>query len=167
MLYVIQVYTGREHRIAECCRQVIDEEREDIFIPLYKRRKKFKGEMKTVTAVLYPGYLFCETEEPESLFQRLNTIQEMTKLLRVEENVIPVSPNEADKLYKLFGKDHVVEVSVGYIEGQQVRILEGPMEHFVGQIKKIDRHKRIAVLEMEFFGAIRQTTVGLEIIEKM
>ena len=44
---------------------------------------------------------------------------------------------------------------------------ESMVQRVYRQIKKIDRHKRIAVLEMEFFGAIRQTTVGLEIIEKM
>lgn len=167
MLYVIQVYTGREHRIAECCRQVLGEGNGELFVPLARRQKKFKGEMRTVTAVLYPGYLFCETEEPEVLFEKLKGVREMTKLLRVEEDILPVSEREADTLYRLFGREHVVEVSVGYLEGQQVRILQGPMEHFVGQIRKIDRHKRIAVVETEFMGRITRITVGLEIIDKI
>lgn len=167
MLYVIQVFTGKEHRVAECCRQVIMKEQEEIFVPLYKRQKKIKGELKTVTLVLYPGYIFCETEEPVRLFGELKQIKELTKLLRNDEDIIPVEKKEEETLYKLFGRDHVVEVSTGYIEGGKVRITAGPLEHFEGQIIRIDRHKRSAVIELDFMGRKTQTTVGLEVVDKI
>lgn len=167
MLYVIQVYTGKEHRVAECCRQVCDTEREELFVPLYKRQKKIKGRLETVEAVLYPGYLFCETEEPLDLFGKLKGVQEMTKLLRSEEDILPVDAREADRLYKLFGSSHVVEVSTGYIEGERVRVTDGPLQHFEGDIRHIDRHKRTAVIAMEFMGRTVEMTVGLEVVDKV
>jgi len=35
-----------------------------------------------------------------------------------------------------------------------------------GRIKKIDRHKRQAIVEMEMLGARREVAVMLEIVEK-
>ncbi|MBP3208567.1 MAG: antiterminator LoaP [Oscillospiraceae bacterium] len=166
MLYVIQVFTSKEHRVAECCRQALSEGQE-IFVPLYKRQKKIRGKLETVTLVLYPGYIFCETDDPVRLFAELKGIKELTKLLRSDEDIIPVEPKEAEALYKLFGQDHVVEVSTGYIEGGRVRITAGPLEHFEGQIIRVDRHKRAAVIELDFMGRKTQTTVGLEVVDKI
>ena len=59
-----------------------------------------------------------------------------------------------------------MEMSVGYIEGDACTVTSGPMQGFTGVIKKIDRHKKIAVLEVEFFGRNTEVTVGLEIISK-
>ena len=35
-----------------------------------------------------------------------------------------------------------------------------------GYIKKVDRHKRKARLELEMFGRMQEIVVGLEIVEK-
>ncbi|MBQ7562801.1 MAG: KOW motif-containing protein [Lachnospiraceae bacterium] len=67
-------------------------------------------------------------------------------------------------LYKLCGKEHVLDVSTGYYEGKGVRIIKGPLMGLEGQIKKINRHKRIAILELEMLSRMVEITVGLEVI---
>lgn len=48
-----------------------------------------------------------------------------------------------------------VEISkVAVEEGNQVRILSGPLMNLRGQIKKVNLYKRIAVVEMEFMANI-------------
>ena len=42
----------------------------------------------------------------------------------------------------------------------------GPLQGMEGAIRKIDRHKRIAVLSLDMFGRTVDMKVGLEIIEK-
>ncbi|WP_416239277.1 KOW motif-containing protein, partial [[Clostridium] innocuum] len=50
---------------------------------------------------------------------------------------------------KSFGKEeHVVEMSTGFIQGEQIFITEGPLQGKEGQIIRIDRHKRIAYLQL-------------------
>ena len=58
-------------------------------------------------------------------------------------------------------------MSVGVIEKDKVKIQEGPLVGMEGLIKKIDRHKRQAVLEMEMFGRKVEMKVGVEIVEKI
>lgn len=66
-----------------------------------------------------------------------------------------------------FGKDdQIVEMSEGIIENDQIIITRGPLKGHEGLIKKIDRHKRRAYLELEMFGRKIETQVGLEVVAK-
>ena len=60
----------------------------------------------------------------------------------------------------------MIEMSEGVIEGDQVRITKGPLRHHEGWIKKINRHKRLAYLEIEMFGRTLEAKVGLGIVRK-
>ena len=57
--------------------------------------------------------------------------------------------------------------SIGVIEGDTVHIFEGSLQGMEGLIRKIDRHKRMAYLEVEMFGRMVEMRAGLEIIEKI
>lgn len=46
-------------------------------------------------------------------------------------------------------------------------ITDGPMIGRESQIKRIDRHKMIAIVEIELMGAKREMKLGLEIIKKI
>ncbi|MFR3950420.1 MAG: hypothetical protein ACLTZM_27535 [Ruminococcus sp.] len=48
----------------------------------------------------------------------------------------------------------------------EFRLSQGPLTGMEGSIRRIDRHKRIAHLEIEMFGRTVEMKVGLEIIEK-
>ena len=50
--------------------------------------------------------------------------------------------------------------------GDKVIITDGPLLGKEAHIRKIDRHKRIAYLDIDFFNQTISTKVGLEIIKK-
>ena len=54
----------------------------------------------------------------------------------------------------------------GILENEKVVVLEGPLKGREGLIRKIDRHKRLAWLEIEMFGRKTKFEVGLEIVRK-
>jgi transcriptional antiterminator NusG len=62
--------------------------------------------------------------------------------------------------------DYEIPLSVGVIEGDKVIVKEGPLSGMEGLIKKIDRHKRVAVLNAQMFEQDVDIRIGLEIIEK-
>ena len=53
-----------------------------------------------------------------------------------------------------------------FIENDRVIITSGPLKGNEALIKKIDRHKRRAYLEIEMFGRKVEAQVGLEIVKK-
>ena len=172
MWYVIQVFTGTEEKTAEKCRSVIgiqDEEESVLrkcFIPYVIRKRRYCGAWHEEKKILFPGYVFLVSDDPGELFLRLKKVPGLTKLLGTGDEIVPLSAEEETLLKKLGGEDQVVEGSIGILEQDKIIITEGPLQGMEGFIKKIDRHKRAAWLEVELMGRKIETQVGLEIVEK-
>ncbi|MCD7764295.1 MAG: KOW motif-containing protein [Lachnospiraceae bacterium] len=77
--------------------------------------------------------------------------------------MIPLSDEEVDFLLRFGGEEQVVEISKGVFEGSRVKVISGPLVGKEGLIKKIDYHKRKAILEVEMFGRKQQIRLGLEV----
>lgn len=165
--YVIQVMSGREHAVATRCANLLNIDSEEVFVPMYERKKKRQGKWQIEKSILFPGYVFFCTMDVEALFMQLKTVEELTKILRTGEDFTPLYEREVAFLQRFGKKKHIVEMSVGYIEGDEVIITDGPMVDWAGKVKKIDRHKKLAILEIEFFGRATEVTVGLEIVDKL
>lgn len=58
-------------------------------------------------------------------------------------------------------------MSEGYLVGSELVVTDGPLKDYQGKVMKIDRHKRTAVLELEFLGRKTKVTVGLEVVRKV
>lgn len=167
MWYVMQVRTGAEASICRQCETKIpDTILQKCFIPYYEEQKRFRGKWQTLQKVLFPGYVFMITYKVNELFLHLKQVEGLTKLLGTGDEIIPISEKETQFLQKFGGEDQIVEMSQGIIEGAQVIIESGPLQGMEGLIRKIDRHKRKAYLEVEMFGRLQRVEVGLEITMK-
>ena len=168
MWYVVQVRSGTEHNIRiQCNKKIPDTIMERCFIPYYEEKKKQNGTWNTLQKVLFPGYIFMITEDVEKLFFHLKTIEGMTKLIGTGQDIIPLKDEEITFLQRFGGEEQIVSMSEGIIEGTQVIITSGPLMGMEGLIKKIDRHKRKAWLDLELFGRMQRVEVGLEITRKI
>lgn len=167
MWYVVQVRTGTEESIRKQCEKNIGAGvLNDCFVPYYEERRRIRGEWATLRKVLFPGYVFIVTEEHEELYKNLKTVIGLTKLLGTGREIVPLTEKEQKLLEKMCGRGHVVEMSEGVIEQSQVKVMRGPLMGMEGYIRKIDRHKRKAWLELKMFGRRQMVQVGLEIVAK-
>ena len=82
------------------------------------------------------------------------------------EDIVPLTEEEVQFLKRFGGEEQVVEMSEGIIENSETKILSGPLVGMEGTIRKIDRHKRKAWIEIEMFGRMQLVQVGLEILKK-
>ncbi len=170
MWYVIQVKTGEENAALESIKLKVDSSLyKTAFIPYYEKKRKVQGEWKTLKHKLFPGYVIIDTEEEklENVYEELKNIPKLTKLLSVGDKITPVTYEEEEFFKGLMDEDYMVRFSKGYIVGDEVNITEGALKNSIGRIKKIDRHKRIAKLQVKFCGRDTEIEVGLEIIEKI
>ncbi len=165
--YVAQVYTGKEERLVRMCReQVSSGVLVRCFVPYCERMKRYLGEWHKEREVLFPGYVFMVTSQVDRLNEELKGIPMFARILGNGGLLLPLSPGEVAFLERLGGGAQVVAMSLGVVENDQVRILDGPMAGLEGYIRRIDRHKRQARIEVEMFGRILEATVGLEIVGK-
>lgn len=194
MWYVVQVRTGKEESIRKQCEKLCGRDkgaaankREDgteienlgreknenstgiierCFIPRYEESKRYKGEWHKKTKILFPGYVFVVSSNVRQLFSGLKSVIGMTKLLGNGDAIVPLTLEETDFLLQFGGKDQVVKLSEGIIENDRVIVTNGPLKGYEGLICKVDRHKKMAWLEMMMFGRLQKIEVGLEIVEK-
>jgi transcriptional antiterminator NusG len=90
-------------------------------------------------------------------------------LLHYGENKSDVALREKEREYWecSFDENFCATGSVGFIEGDMIRITSGVLVGKESQIKKINRHKREAVVELEMMGALREVRLMLEVIKKI
>ena len=121
----------------------------------------------------FMGYVMI-SEQPQLLYEELKQIPALTRLLgRCEEYFMPLSEKDMRLLEKLQngmndGRNPEAEISrIAVEEGNQIRILSGPLVNLEGQIRKVNLHKRIAVVEVEFMGNKSAVHLGVEMVGKI
>lgn len=167
MWYVIQVRTGTEEDIKiQCEKRIRPEIMERCYIPYYEKMRRYRGEWHMEQRLLFPGYVFIISDELEELFTGLKKVIGLTKLIGTGQEIVPLTEEEILLMQKLGNDDGLVELSQGIIQGGRTVITSGPLMGLEGCIRRIDRHKRTAQIELELMGRIVETQVGLEILEK-
>lgn len=175
MYYVIQVAPGKEEETEIYIMERIPEERySSCFHPVRHVRKKFRGVWRDKYEKLLPGYVFINSENVKELHLDLKRIPMMTKLLGWDKEFITaLTEQETAWLEKIVcsGRDGEItgEVPLSRIEvneNDEVKILSGPLTDMAGMVKKINLHKRIAEVEVEFMGRKIVIHLGIEMVEK-
>ena len=167
--YVLFVKSRNETKICEALLR----ENYDAFIPMKEVIFKRAGMMERVKKIMFPSYVFVETDEDYVTFnENLKVIKTrvsgiVRNLKYDNEGTAPLTEPEIQLLSRLLGKKRVMEHSIGVIEGDRIIITEGPLMGFESQIVHIDRHKRQATLELDILGNKTTTKVSLEIISKI
>jgi len=170
--YVIFVLTGREYKVEWFLKERLDADLFTPFIPLHECIFKKKGIVKKEVKPLFSSYVFIESEMPgqefiKSVSNIFRTSNDIIRLLKYSDTEIAMRESERQALLSLSNDDYCIESSTGIKEGSRIYITDGPLKGRESIIKKVDRHKRKAWIEMEFMGEIRLVTVGLELVSKI
>lgn len=167
MWYVLKVRTGSEENVrAKYVENVPGEVLEECSVFYYEEMHRYRGEWVTEKRVFLPGYLFVATEEIDELEKQLRRIDGKAELLGNSEEILPLTLEEAEFLQSLGGKEQIIRMSEGIIEKSQLKVMSGPLRGKERLIRKIDRHKRRAYLEVPFFGEMQTVRAGLEVVSK-
>ena len=148
------------------------------FLPVKETSNRSKGVIRKERRLLFPGYVFIQTAiETGSIAEKLKDIltnttgkwhEDIYSILHYgnDKNDVAIRQKERQYWERLFDADFCVIGSVGFIEGDTIRITSGPLVGMESRIKKINRHKREAVVEMEVMGGVREVRMMLEVVEK-
>lgn len=173
MYYVIQTAPGKERETEQMIEKLVNRD-------LYTRcffltrdmRRKFHGKFRVVTQKLLPGYVFLESEDIRGLYMAAKQIPTLLRFLGREEDLfVALNPTESEWVDRLTTQGAHVPLSKVCIrtdlkEGDGITILSEPLAGLAGYLKKIDRHRSHAEIEIEFMGEKRTIYLGVEFIEK-
>lgn len=168
MWYVVQVLNGTEDMVIEKCRHAISKELvSHIFTPRCQKLKKYAGEWTVVTEVLFRGYIFLESNaDAKPLLETLSHISTLVTPVQIGGGFYPIRETEELFLRSFFDETGCIKLSVGKIVNGELLIEQGPLDGKTAWVKKIDRHKRVAEIEIMLWQVIRRIKVGLEVTSK-
>lgn len=171
--YVFFVQIGKEQDACKLLNKLLNDKVSRAFVPKVKltfKNSKYTGKF---LKPMFPGYVFMK-----SLINTDEFIEDVIRIVRFstciyyilnsnESKYICLNEEEKKNLLKFCDDTYIVEESSGYISGDQVIITSGPLMGNECVIRKVNRHKKIAEIEMEFLGELRSIKVALEIVEKV
>jgi transcriptional antiterminator NusG len=165
--YVIQVQPKSEYRLCTKIKDRISKDLyRDCFVPqaeyLYKKDGVFEKRIRP----LFPGYIFVSTDNVRDFYDSLKKIDGFKRILKSGEDFTPISSEEAGFIAGITDDDYNISLSAGFIIDSKITITSGPLIGNEGIIKKIDRHKRIGLIELNFMGQPQLVKMPLEIISK-
>ncbi len=167
MWYAMQIMSGSEALVKQLCEATIDcRLLRRCFYPQYEVSRKIHGIRKIQTKILFPGYLFLDTDDIEKVESLLWHIPKLTKVLKVGRICIPIENEEREFIEKHSDKNDVFRMSKGYMTGEFVQIEEGAFAGYYGKLLYIDRHNRYGIMQIKMLGKVFEMQFGLEILYK-
>ncbi|WP_316631955.1 transcription termination/antitermination protein NusG [uncultured Ruminococcus sp.] len=160
--YVIHTYSGYENKVASTLQTTVENRGLQDMIPDVKvpteivTEVKDDGSSKEVERKLFPGYVFVKMVYTDETWYVVRNIRGCTGFVGPSSKPVPLTESE---VYKMGVESRVVEVS--YEVGDQVRIIDGPLEDFVGIVDELDTDKNYVKVTISMFG--RETPVELEL----
>ena len=158
--YVVHTYSGYENKVkTDLEKTVKNRELEDFFfdiiVPMEEQIEIKDGQKKTNLKKVFPGYVLIKMIVTEESWYIVRNTRGVTGFVGSGTDPIPLSDEEIRKM----GFEDV-SINVDYDIDEQVQVMKGPFEGFVGTVKEINKEKHKVKVLVSMFG--RETPVELE-----
>lgn len=121
---------------------------QDAFVFTCDRMRRYEGNWHLEQHLLFPGLVFLESRDKDRLSRELEQAPEIRQILGDTIVIQEIDPEIESFLQGLCGVSHHSGMSRGYIRDGQTFVTEGPLRGKEKLIRKIDRHKRVARIDM-------------------
>lgn len=158
--YVLHTYSGYESMVKDNLEKLIENNNLkdsilDIQIPTEQVVEEKNGKRKVVSRKLFPSYVFVKLIYSNEIWYLLTNTRGVTGFVGPSGKALPLSDEEVTRMHL----EKVEVLNIFEIE-DNVRVLDGPLEGYVGVITELDRKNQKAKVNVSMFG--RETPVQLE-----
>ena len=158
--YVVHTYSGYENKVKTDLEKTIkNRELEDYFfdiiVPMEEQIEIKEGKRKTNLRKVFPSYVLVKMIVTEKTWYIVRNTRGVTGFVGSGTDPIPLTEEEIRNM----GFEDV-PVNVDYEVNEQVQVMNGPFEGFVGTVQEINTEKHKVKVLVSMFG--RETPVELE-----
>lgn len=164
--FILHVYSGQEQRITDLIKKRLEStEYKDveIIVPTKKTSKLDKTSKITVEKKLYPGYIAIQMEATEKLMKTLSGIQGILSFGGRGKAPQKITEEEVNRMFGYIAPEPGKMTELPFVQGETVKIIEGPFADFTGVVEEIYTEKEKLKLMITIFG--RQTPVEVSFFQ--
>lgn len=165
--YVVHTYSGHENKVAETLKQRTETlnltgQILSVLIPTQEKIQIKRGQRKTVNEKIFPGYMLVQMELTDDSWLAVRTTQGVTGFVGMGTKPTPLPRHEVDAIKKYMSQA-APQFKAEFVEGEAVRIVDGPFNDFLGTVKSINEEKGKVEVLVSIFG--RETPVELDFLQ--
>jgi len=173
--YSLRVISGKERKIKERIELEVkragwDDVVTQVLVPSEKVYKIRNGKKVILDRNILPGYILLEADPERFSAEIVQGISNMPNVIHFlgRNNPIPMQESEANRMLgKVDESQGLVESMVEpFIEGEMVKIIDGPFNDFVGDIKEINEEKKKLKVIVKIFGRGTEVELNFMQVEK-
>jgi transcriptional antiterminator NusG len=167
--YAVQVKTRGEDKFIKLFGAVHPEKKIEIYFPKRELKERRGEETVRRTLSVFPGYLFIEIDETDSILQHqwaFRRTDGFIRFLRSNQNIIPLEGKDLEiVLHFIKTPGAVAGISKIYFnEHDKIVVMEGPLKGMEGQIIKVDKRKGRAKIKLDLYGDAYLVDLAFEVI---
>ena len=158
--YVVHTYSGYENAVAATIEKAAENRKMqdqilEVKIPTETVTEIHDSQTKTVERKIFPGYVLIKMIMNDVSWHLVRNVRGVTGFVGSANKAVPLTE---DEILSLGIERH--EIIVGYEVGSTVKVVDGPLEGFLGTVDEIEFDKcRVRVI-VSMFG--RETPVDLD-----
>lgn len=166
--YVIRAISGSEKKVkqyieSEISRLNLQDYISQVLIPTEKVYQVRKGKKVSKERNFFPGYILLEAHLVGEAIHMIKDVPGVIGFLGAEKGGDPL-PMRQSEVNRILGKvdelaERGEEVSVPFIVGESVTVIDGPFNSFTGVIEEINEEKKKLKVMVKIFG--RKTPLEL------
>ena len=171
--YVLRAVSGKEGKVKEYIDAEIKNGRlgghvSQVLIPTEKV-VQIRGTKRVFKERNYlPGYVLVEARLVGETIHDLRNTPNVLGFLGGMDNPTPLRESEVNRI---LGKademaEEPIDVEIPYLEGESVKVTDGPFSGFTGVIEKVDNEKKKVTVNVKVFGRVTGLDLGFMQIEK-
>jgi len=165
--YVVHAYSGHERKVAETLKQRTEtlhltDKILTVLIPTQERIQIRRGQRKTINEKIFPGYILVQMEVSDDSWLAVRTTQGVTGFVGMSSKPTPLPKHEVAAIQK-YMTQATPQFKADYVEGEAVKITDGPFTDFLGTVNSIDEARGKVEILINIFG--RETPVELDFLQ--
>ena len=161
--YVLHTYSGYENMVRDNLRMVFEKNNmtdrlKEITIPMEDVVEEKNGKRKIVQRRMFPCYVLVKMIYNNDMWHMITNTRGVTGFVGPQGRPLPLNEDEIRRMHL-----EKIVVETNYKVGDRVKVTQGPLEGFVGEIDSLDVSASKCRVIVSMFG--RETPVDLELYQ--
>jgi len=165
--YVIHTYSGYENKVKANIEKAIEnrgmqELIDQVMVPTQETVEVKNGVKKRVQRKIYPGYVLVKMSMTDETWFVVRNTTGVTSFVGPASKPIPLTDEEIISM-GIEVPDIVMDIAVD----QLVRIIAGPFDGSIGNVKEVNNQKKTVTASLSVFGRETQVELDYHIVQRM
>ena len=162
--YVLHTYSGYENMVRDNLRMVFEKNNMldrllEITIPMEDVVEEKNGKRKIVQRRMFPCYVLIKMYYNNDMWHMITNTRGVTGFVGPKGYPLPLTEDEIKRMHL----EQPTNVETDYHVGDTVKVTQGPLEGFMGEIESVDAAASKCRAIVSMFG--RETPVDLELYQ--